>query len=32
MQLMRGKKMTELRQNEKVDVEPGGLSTATSYE
>ena len=24
MQLMRGKKMTELRQNEKVDVEPGG--------
>ena len=24
MQLMRGKKMTELRQTEKVDVEPGG--------
>ena len=24
MQIMRGKKMTELRQNEKADVEPGG--------
>ena len=34
MQLMRGKKMTELRQNEKVDVEPGGcypqLATSSS--